>query len=651
MKRLLLSSSILGLVILTLACSGGKNTSSNSTSLPIGTVGVVGDQFVSYSELRDSFISGSIEKTYSDEDLVEFLPIYLDYRGKILDAKASDYYNDDRIKSEYELYSKQAAYAFWMEEEIKPTKFNQFKERYSLELKSKHVLIAVQPNALPEDTLDAYNRIMEARSEFLNGVSLEELDTKYSTKRNGRSMGGDLPWFSVGTTVPEFENALFALEAGEISMPVRTQFGYHIIYLEEKRERMPARELSHIFVRRNSDPEKINKAYEALSGPVTWKMIVERYSEDTPSIPNAGYIGWVNYGSRYDAAFIDSVMNTDPTLPYSEPVETVYGYHIFRIDSVRSFKNEAEEDNYIMELLEESDSFQENNSFVVNYLIDKYNATTNNNNIQAFRDFISAVDTSLVGDIVLSDSLSALPAFSIKTNVFTLADFQVYISEAFPTLTNLQYSSRWLEQFREAKVDENLTNITLEEYPEFEDQVRSYQDGLVVYQVNEDSVWSTATLDTTILRKNYSDSLHNYRFKERFYYYMITSSRDTALDRAMEFIREGNSPDSLFANGFRVGVNSDSTGAFQGEPFTMLEDMQPGDISERFDYSNRRGHFLLVDILPARTMTFDEAFNRLASEYQPVREKNWLERIRNTYNIQQFPEVVRQQYLLEQNLE
>lgn len=650
MIRLLLASTILGYIILTLACAGSKN-STTSINKPLDTVGIVGDTFVTYAELRNNYVSGSIDKDYTETDLLEFLPIYLNYKGKILDAAASGYYDDERIKSEYQLYSKQAAYAYWMEEEIKPTKFNEFKERYAYELKSKHVLIAVQMNASPEDTLDAYNRIMEARSEYLNGASIEELDSKYSTKRNGRSMGGDLPWFSVGTTVPEFEDALYELEIDELSMPVRTQFGYHIIYLEEKRERKPARELSHIFVRRNSDPTKINDAYEALSGTVSWQMIVERFSEDTPSIPNGGYIGWVNYGSRYDGAFIDSVMNVDPSLPYSKPVETVYGYHIFKIDSVQSFRNKAAEDTYIMGLLEDSDSFQENNSYVVNYLIEKYNAVTYNDNLQLFQDFVTSLDTLLVPEIVVPDSLSLLPVFSISSYQFTVSDFNDYISEAFPALNNFQYSQRWFEQFKEAKVDENLTSITLDAYPDFENQVRSYQDGLVVYQVNEDSVWSTATIDTTILMKTYSDSLDKYRFDERFYYYMITSSRDTSLDRAMEFIREGNSPDSLFARGFRVGVNSDSTGAFQGQPFTMLAEMEPGDISERFDYSNRKGHFLLVDILPARTMTFKEAFNRLASEYQPVREQNWLERIRKTYNITEFPEVVREMYLSEQNIE
>ena len=81
-----------------------------------------------------------------------------------------------------------------------------------VELKSKHILIAVQQSASPEDTLEAYNKIMAARDEFLQGKSLEELDMEYSSKRNGRSMGGDLPWFSVGSTVAEFENALYSLK-------------------------------------------------------------------------------------------------------------------------------------------------------------------------------------------------------------------------------------------------------------------------------------------------------------------------------------------------------------------------------------------------------------------------------------------------------
>lgn len=649
MKKRLLSIYILGLLALTYSCTLSKNSLSEKT--PIDTVGIVGNQFVSYTELRDNYISGNIEKNYTDSILVEFLPIYLDYLAKILDAKALGYYDNERINNELDVYSKQAAYAFWMEKEIKPNKFKEYKARYSIELKSKHILVSVQPKASPKDTLAAYNNIMQARQEYLDGVSLEELDIKYSTKRNGRSMGGDLPWFSVGNTVPEFENALYSLDVGDISMPIRTQFGYHLIYLEEKRERKADRKLSHIFVRKNSDSTKIYNAYEALSGSVSWKNMVEKFSEDTPSIPNGGAIGWINNGSRYNSAFIDSVMNLDPTRPYSKPIETVYGYHIFKIDSIRSFRNETAEDEFIMVLLKESRSFEENNTYVINYLFDKYNARSNNSNILSYTNFISSKDTMLINEIPFPDSLSHLQVFKLNNYEFDISNFHKYLTDTYPTLLNVQYSVNWFDEFKQSQIDKNLTAITLSEYPEFENQVRNYKNGLVIYQINEDSVWSTATLDSTILKKMHSDSLHKYRFEKRFFYYMITSMHDSTLDEAITFLKEGNSADSLISKGFKVDIHSDSTDVFRGSPFNLLVDLKPGELSKRFNYSNLKGHFLLVDVLPSRRMRFDEAFNKLASDYQPIREQKWLQRIRNTYNIEQFPEIVRQQYLLEQNIE
>ena len=650
MNRLLFSFSILGIILLVLSCTSTKE-SSLSINIPDGTVGIVGDQYVSFNELKENYISGVTDKKYTEQDLIDFLPVYLDYKGKLLDAEAIGYFDDDRIKDEFQLYSKQAAYAFWMEEEIKPTKFNEFKQRYMYELKSKHILISVQQTASPEDTLEAYNKIMAARDEFLQGKSLEELDMEYSSKRNGRSMGGDLPWFSVGSTVAEFENALYSLKINEISKPVRTQFGYHIILLEDKRVRKPSRQISHIFVRRNSDQTKIVEAYEALNDSSSWENVVVKYSEDTPSIQNNGLIGWVNYGSRYNSTFIDSVINIDTSLPYTQPIETTYGYHIFRIDSIQTFEDEEAKDEHIMELLKNSSTFKENNEYVIDYILNKYNAITFDNNLDTFKAAISFEDTLKFDEISIPDSILTLPLFRIKSFEFKISDFNNYLIDSYPNYSNKQFSNRWLGRFKEAKIDELLTTLTLEEYPDFNNQTINYKNGLVVYQMNEDSVWSSATIDTTILMQIYSDKINDYQYEERFYYYMITSSRDSSLDRAIKFIEEGNSPDSLFARGFRVGVNSDSTGIFKGEPFDLLTTMNPGEISDRFEYSNRKGHFILMDKLPARTMTFEEAFNRIVSEFQPIREQRWLERIRETYNITQYPDVIKNHFFVDQNIE
>jgi hypothetical protein len=72
--------------------------------------------------------------------------------------------------------------------------------------------------------------------------------------------------------------------------------------------------------------------------------------------------------------------------------------------------------------------------------------------------------------------------------------------------------------------------------------------------------------------------------------------------------------------------------------------MDTKSFSENFEYNNRKAVFWLQEILPARTMSFKEAFNRLLSEFQPQREKEWLEELRSTYNVNANMKNLREAY-------
>lgn len=75
----------------------------------------------------------------------------------------------------------------------------------------------------------------QALREINNGLTFEEAAQKYSTCPSSEN-GGDLGYFTRGRMVPEFENAAFDMEKGEISKPVKTQFGYHLIKLVDRKE-------------------------------------------------------------------------------------------------------------------------------------------------------------------------------------------------------------------------------------------------------------------------------------------------------------------------------------------------------------------------------------------------------------------------------
>ena len=626
--------------IVFVSCAGtnsSKNSDSKISSSRI--VGEVAGEPVTYSELLERFESGNPSDSVGLSDLKSFLPIYLNYRSKLKSAEDAGYFNDPMILSEFDNYAKQAAYAYWIDQEIRPQSFDKFKSRYDRLLKSSHVLIALPPNASPKDTLAAYDSLIVARNKYLSGESsMAELNEEYSSVREGRKMGGTLPWFSVGTTVREFEDVLYSLEVGEISMPFRTQFGYHIILLEDEQPSKPDRSVLHIYVSPRSPISKADSAYYKLKRGASWGEVVEEFTDDRSTVSSSGRIGWLNYGDRYDGDFIDTLMNIDPALPYTEPIRTYYGTQIFKIDSVRTFKSPEEENAYVMEQLENSSFFKNDNSFVLKWVRNEFGDNIYTEQADRIGDYMETLGAVDVSTVSIPDSLSDIPIYQVANYTFNSGDFLDHLKNTRGTSKASQYRIGWLNSFIDKMVDSVLTPLTLRHFPEFSEQLDGYKKGLVVYQVNEDSVWNSATIDSTVLFNIYNSDPEKYSFDKRYHYYLITTREDSTLKNSIEFVKAGNSPDSLRSNGFPVSVGSDSSQVFSGEPFDKLINLEEGTFSSIFSYNNRKAAFYLVKILPPRRMRFEEAFERIASDYQPTREERWIERLRKEYEVKEFPE-------------
>jgi len=109
------------------------------------------------------------------------------------------------------------------------------------QVRARHILIKVPANATKKQWEEARKKALEIRAKLVKGESFAKLAQKYSDDPGSKARGGDLGYFRKGQMVPEFEKAAFALKKGEISQPVKTTFGYHIIKLEDKK---PAKQRS-----------------------------------------------------------------------------------------------------------------------------------------------------------------------------------------------------------------------------------------------------------------------------------------------------------------------------------------------------------------------------------------------------------------------
>jgi peptidyl-prolyl cis-trans isomerase SurA len=123
----------------------------------------------------------------------------------------------------------------------------------------RHILIKV--NEGTSDT-DAKNRIMEIRDRIVNGGAKFEEEAKLHSEDGSATKGGDLDWISPGDTVPEFEKAMNDLKPGEISQPVRSPFGWHLIQVESRREQDVTRDHERVRVRTELRDRKADEQYE-----------------------------------------------------------------------------------------------------------------------------------------------------------------------------------------------------------------------------------------------------------------------------------------------------------------------------------------------------------------------------------------------------
>jgi len=103
-------------------------------------------------------------------------------------------------------------------------------------VRARHILRSVSRDASPEEVAQAKADIEAAAARIAAGEAFEDVAREVSQDPGSQANGGDLGFFARGQMVPDFERAAFALQPGEISEPVRTDFGFHLIRVEEREE-------------------------------------------------------------------------------------------------------------------------------------------------------------------------------------------------------------------------------------------------------------------------------------------------------------------------------------------------------------------------------------------------------------------------------
>ncbi len=307
------------------------------------TLFTIGEDRVTVRDFVYVYNKSGNSSDYSEKSLRDYLNLYENFELKVKEAEALRFDTINSIKTELEGYRKQLVKSFLTDKVMLDKLIKEAYERSQKEINASHILVKCDARALPLDTMLAYKKIMALKRRLDAGESFERLAKESSEDPSAKTNEGNIGWFTVFGTVYPFEISAYTLRTGEISrMPVRTEFGYHLIKVNQIRQARGQIHVAHILIRmpenadylkKDSVQRRVDEVYSLISkGSLTFEDAAKTYSNDKSSAGKGGELQWFGSGTSIrmvpefeDAAF---VLNRDGEV--SEPVSTQFGWHIIK---------------------------------------------------------------------------------------------------------------------------------------------------------------------------------------------------------------------------------------------------------------------------------------------------------------------------------
>ena len=205
----------------------------------------VNGQPVTRSEFEYSYNKNNSEGVIDKKTVEEYVDLFINYKLKVVAAMDAHLDTLSSFQQEFAMYrDQQVRPSFINDEDIEKRARKEYDEAYHFidslggMVRPSHIFIKVGQKDSDSEREVAKQRIDSIYNALQNGADFADMARKYSQDGSAAN-GGDLNWIRPGSTVPSFEKAAYALQVGEMSKPVLTDFGYHIIKMNEKQVFFP----------------------------------------------------------------------------------------------------------------------------------------------------------------------------------------------------------------------------------------------------------------------------------------------------------------------------------------------------------------------------------------------------------------------------
>lgn len=441
----------------------------------------------------------------SDKKSVEnYVELFKNYKLKVADAETLTINEAPKFKRELDSYKKQLQESFLSDEASEDSALHVVYNRTKFIPGFKHILFLFPGGEiLSKDTIAAYSDAMAAYERIMNGESFESVGeslTKDKDPRNNNVVYANVEYIYPLQMLKVLEDRIYSMEIDEISTPIRSMRGFHLIKMDRKTPNPGKVRIAHVLTAFPSDKptdeeieetrKKSDSIYQKAISGTDFSELAREYSNDTINGKKGGLLPYFGLGEMVEP-FEKTAFAFENIGDISEPVQTRFGFHVLKLIDRKPEITFEEMESHLFESMRSS----ERNFDLYHGFDEKLKARHNYvfypeayAELQRLADEYFPTDTAFFRrGMDMTNTLIRLDSIDFTQDIFV----EYIFKKPFSAKT---YSQDLMDEVFNLFVREIVTEMEREvlerDYPEYNMLVKEYYDGILLFEISNKRVWS-----------------------------------------------------------------------------------------------------------------------------------------------------------------
>ncbi len=580
-------------------------------------------------------------KDESQKDIDAYLELFVNYQLKVKEARRLELDKDPNYLREFNNYKKQLTKNFMADNKVTDALVEEAYHRTTNDVKVSHILVRLDETET--DTTAVYNQLLELRER----VAKEGYTAVQKAVHNGKTIfAEDLGYFGGFKMVYPFETVAFNTPKGEISMPFRTRFGYHILKVFDKRKSLGEVTVAHIMISNKQKdstvvPEtRINQIYKKIQQGEKFESLAKQFSNDKSSAKKGGALAPFTGGQLSSKEFEEVAFSLENQGDISAPFKTAYGWHIMKLIRKKGIQPFEEVKVQLQNKVKRDSRSKLINSALVKKLATKYKVEENKEGLTYFE--------SIITDAYFKQAWKTPEGFDADNTLIRIGDVSVSNKAFSDHLMSNQrkYNNRRANPkalieteynaFYEAQVLKYHEDNLEFENEDFAFVLKEYRDGLLLFDLMEKEVWNRAAKDSVGLKAFFEKNRANYTWKDRVDAVILSSASERKIDQLREALLNGADIDEMYSKLIteRSSTLITTQDVFEEGHASLPKDFEFNKGTSKIYNHNDSYHVIYVkEVFPPGHKTLDEARGKVVSDYQAYIEDDWVDTLSKRFKV------------------